>query len=153
MTTNVSVSRLGILYGTFAFALMCFYFLMCYALELHVSQLVRLGSHIFTVVAVFLAVRAFKAETSDPTPSLLGLGLGFFVGLVGSVLFAVFLFIYAIFLHPAYQQDLEHELYFNARLGPLALAGAIMLLGTLIGSLTGYILLMLYGTPASSHRD
>lgn len=147
MTTNVSVSRLGLMYGTFAFALMCFYFFMCYALDLHKNQLVRFSSHVFTVVAVFLAVRAFKDQATGPVPSLSGLGLGFLVGLVGSVIFAVFLFIYAGFLHPAYQGDLQHELYFNAHLSPFVLAGAITLFGTILGSLTGYILMMSNGTP------
>lgn len=121
---------------------MCFYFFMSYALDLHKNQMVRLGSHVFTVVAVFMAVRAFKAETDGPTPYLSGLRLGFVVGLVASVLFAAFVFIYASFLHPAYHQDLAAELYFTQHLSPFALAGAITLLGTIIGSLTGYILMM-----------
>ncbi|QNE41919.1 DUF4199 domain-containing protein (plasmid) [Hymenobacter sp. NBH84] len=148
MITNASVSRLGFLYGTFAFALMCFYFCMCYALDLHKNQLVRFGSHVFTVVAVILAIRAFKDQTTGPVSYLSGLRLGFFVGLVGSVIFAAFIFIYASFLHPAYQEDLQHEMYFNAHLSPFVLAGAIALFGTIIGSLAGYILMISNGTPA-----
>jgi hypothetical protein len=124
---------------------------MSYALGLHGNQLVRFGGHVFTVVAVFLAVRAYKAQTDGPVHYLSGLKLGFSVGLFGSVLFAAFVFLYASFLHPAYYQDLSNETYFKQHLSPFVLAGAITLLGTIIGSLTGYILMMSDGTADGSH--
>ncbi|MBO0356721.1 DUF4199 domain-containing protein [Hymenobacter sp. BT186] len=153
MTTDASVSRLSLLYGILAFACMCFYFFLIYALDLHRSQLVRFGSHAFTVVVVVLAVRAFKAQTDNPISYLSGLKLGFLVSLVGSVLFAAFIFLYASFLHPAFHRELNNEIYFNQHLSPFVLAGSIILLGTIIGSLTSGILMMLDGTAGKSHSS
>lgn len=148
-----SVGTLALHYGLLAFGLMLIYFLIVNGLGLQHSELARFGSHAFTVLAVVLAIRAYKGQVRGPAPYLGGLGLGFTVGLVGSVLYAAFILLYANLLSPAYQAELNQQTYFNTALGPGVLAASIGLLGVAIGSLTGYILMMANGTDAQTTRS
>jgi hypothetical protein len=145
---EISVKSLALRYGGIAFGLMLIYFFTVNALGFEKSQEARFGSHAFTALAVFFAIRAYKAQTSRPAPYLAGLSLGFLVGLISSVLFAGFLFLYANFV-ASYSEQLKNETYFNTSLSPYLLAGTIVLLGVVIGSLTGYILMMSDGTDGT----
>lgn len=146
--SEVSIKNLAFRYGSVAFGLMLVYFFTVNALGLQQHQEVRFGSHAFTALAVFLAIRAYKAQSRGPAPYLTGLSLGFLVGLVGSLLFAGFVFLYANFV-ASYSEQLKNETYFNTSLSPYLLAGTIVVMGVVIGSLTGYILMMSDGTDGT----
>ena len=150
--TPASVGALTVGYGLLAFGLMLGYFLVVNALRLQSSELARFGSHACTVLAVFLAIRAYKGQRRGAAPYLGGLGLGFGVGLLGSALYAVFILLYATVFSPAYQAELNQQTYFDTALGPGLLAASIALLGVVIGSLTGYVLMMANGTAAQATR-
>ena len=147
-----SVGALTVRYGVLAFGLMLGYFLAVNALGLQNSELARFGSHACTVLAVFLAIRAYKGQVRGAAPYLGGLGLGFGVGLLGSVLYAAFILLYANVFSPAYQAELNQQTYFDTALGPGVLAASIALLGVVIGSLVGYIMMMTNGTDAQATR-
>lgn len=140
-----SVGTLAWRYGGLSFGLMLLYFLLINALGLQGSALARFGSHAFTVVAVVLAMRAYRAPVHGPAPYLPGLGLGFLVGLIGSGLYAGFILFYANVLSPSYQQELAQQTYFDATMSTAVLAASIVLLGVVIGSLTCYALMMADG--------
>lgn len=157
-TTNITIAKstvpvrtLALRYGGGAFGLMLLYFFAVNTLGLHQYQEVRFGTHAFTAVAVFFAIRTYKAQQSGPAPYLTGLSLGFLVGLVSSVLFAGFVFVYANFV-ASYGEQLRNETYFNTSLSPFLLGASIVLMGVVIGSLTGYILMMSDGTNGDGHR-
>ena len=158
ITTNITIAKstvpvrtLALRYGSGAFGLMLLYFFAVNALGLYQHQEVRFATHAFTAVAVFFAIRAYKAQQSGPAPYLPGLGLGFLVGLVSSVLFAGFVFVYANFV-AGYGEQLRNETYFNTSLNPFLLGASIVVMGVVIGSLTGYILMMSDGTNGDGHR-
>lgn len=148
--TRVSARNLALRYGGLAFGLMLLYFFVINALGLQRSEAVRFGSHAFTVLAAFLAVRAYKAQAPGPAPYLPGLGLGFLVGLVGSGLFAFFILLYANVFSSAYQIELRAQTYFGAALGSGVLTATIVLFGVVLGSLTSYALMMANGTEAQA---
>lgn len=81
-----------------------------------------------------------------------GLALGFLVGLVGSVLFTAFIFVYSNFLNAAYQMELQRQTYWSASVNSYLLAASIVLLGMVIGSLMGYIVMMSEDTNAASSK-
>lgn len=149
ITRQTSVWSLALRYGIMAFGLMIGYFLLINAMGWQQWAGARFGSHAFTVLAVFLAIRAHKTQARGPAPYLGGLSLGFLVGLVSSLLFAIFLFVYAYWLNTGYRADLEGQTYLNSSLNPFMLAASITLLGAVIGSLTGYVLMMSDGTPGA----
>lgn len=148
--TRIPVRGLALRYGGLAFGLMLLYFFVVNALGLQRSEAARFGSHAFTVLAAFLAVRAYKAQASGPAPYLPGLGLGFLVGLVGSGLFAAFVMLYANVFSSSYQVELREQTYFGAALGSGVLAASVVLFGVVLGSLTSYTLMMANGTSAQA---
>jgi hypothetical protein len=145
----VSVRKLALRNGTRAFALMLLYFFAVNALGLQQHDVLRFGCYIFTIGAVFLAIRTYKEQAHGPAPYLTGLSLGFLVGLVSSGLFAAFIFVYSYALKGDYQNAPEDQTYFHVALNPFILAGTIALLGVVIGSVTGYILMMSDGTDGT----
>lgn len=150
--SKVSVQNLALRYGGVAFGLMLVYFFTVHALGFQQHQEVRFGSHAFTALAVFFAIRAYKAQARGPAPYLAGLGVGFLVGLTSSLLFAGFIFLYANLINPGYSDELQNETYFSTSLSPYVLAATIVLLGVVVGSLTGYILMMSDGTTGTGGR-
>lgn len=142
----VSVRRLALQYGAGAFGLMLLYFFVVNALTLQHYDVLRFGCYVFTIGAVFLAIRTYKEQAHGPAPYLNGLGLGFLVGLVSSGLFAGFIFLYSYALKGIYSDTPDDQTYFHIALNPFMLAGTIALLGVVIGSVTGYILMMSDGT-------
>ena len=149
-TSPASVRTLAWRYGGLGFGLMLLYFLLINTLGQQGSALARFGSHAFTVLAVVLAIRSYKGQSRGPAPYLGGLGLSFLVALISSGLFAGFILLYANVLHPSYQQALNRQTYFDAALGTGVLAASIVLLGVVVGSLTGYTLMMANGTDAQA---
>ena len=129
-------------FGLLAFGLMLGYFLIINALGWQRSEAVRFGSNAFVVLAVWLAIRAYKAETPGLVPYLGGLGLGLQVSLIGSVLFALFLFAYIYEGPGGFTTEMHYGLYFQVTLSPFMLAASVILLGVVSGSLTSYILMM-----------
>ncbi|SDY59888.1 DUF4199 domain-containing protein [Hymenobacter psychrophilus] len=143
--TRVSARRLAVRYGVLAFGLMLLYFFAITALGLQRYNAARFGSHAFTVLATFLAIRAYKVQMPATAPYLPGLGVGFLVGLVGSTLYAAAIFLYANVFSSAYAIELRQQTYFGEALGSALLAGSIIVLGVVLGSLTGYTLMMSNG--------
>jgi hypothetical protein len=152
-TERISIASIGIRYGVIASIMMVIYFIIMVLLGLSHIELVRFFSHFFVMVAVVLAIGTFKRSRGGHMPYLPGLGIGFVVGLIGSVLYAAFIFLYAHFIDQDYQQSLRTQDYFGAFLSPLALAGSILLLGIVVGSFTGYTLMMLYDNSGGSFEN
>ncbi|MDB5261272.1 MAG: hypothetical protein JWQ14_553 [Adhaeribacter sp.] len=125
---KISIPTMGVRYGVIACVFMIIYFIIMNLIGLGDIEAVRFSSHIFIVVAVVLAIGSFKRSRDGRMPYLPGLGLGFVVGLVGSALYAAFIFLYAHFIDQDYQNSLRTQDYFGAFLSPLALAGSITLL-------------------------
>ncbi len=148
-----SLKNLALTYGGMASVLMIVFFFVINAIGWQRYEAARFGSHAFTVLAVLLAMRAYKARSSHPAPYLPGLALGFLVGLVGSVLFAAFIFGYANFLNPAYQTELQGQMYWSSSVNGFVLAASITLLGVVIGSLVGYIVMMSEDTSPATEFD
>ncbi len=144
-----SVRRLALQHGAGAFGLMVLYFFAVNALGLQHYDVLRFGCYVFTIGAVLLAIRTYKEQARGPAPYLHGLGLGFLVGLVSSGLFAAFIFLYSYALKGIYNDTPDDQTYFNVALNPFMLAGTIALLGVVIGSVTGYILMMSDGTDGT----
>ena len=152
-TEKISIPGIGIRYGVIACICMIIYFITMILLGLADNEVVRFGSHIFVIIAVVLAIGTFKRSRNGHMPYLPGLGIGFVVGLIGSVLYAAFIFLYAHFIDQDYQNSLNTQDYFGAFLSPLALFGSITLLGLVLGSFTGYTLMMLYDNSGGSFEN
>lgn len=140
--TNEGVS---IRYGIYASVTMIIYFLILTSAGLANIEELRFMSHIFIIIAVVLAIGAYKSQRGgNDLPYLPGLSIGFVVGLTASVIYALFIFSYANFINPPFLQELEDQDYYGAKLSPFMLFAAIVILGIAVGSMTSYTLMMLY---------
>jgi hypothetical protein len=143
-TDKRSTDGIGIRYGVIASVFMIIYFIVINLVGLANIEEIRFLSHLFIIIAVILGIGTFKRALGGHVPYLPGLGIGFVVGLVGSVIYAGFIFLYANLINQDYQNTLRTQDYFGSVLSPFTLFAAITLLGVAVGSMTGYILMMLY---------
>lgn len=143
-TDKTSTDGIGIRYGIIASVLMIIYFIVINLIGLQDVEEVRFLSHIFIIIAVILGIGTFKKARGGHVPYLPGLGIGFVTGLVGSVIYGLFIYVYANLINSEYQNTLRTQDYFGSTLSPFALFAGITLLGIVVGAMTGYILMMLY---------
>jgi len=151
-TEKISITSIGLRYGIIASILMIIYFIIIVLIGLSNIEVVRFLSHIFIIIAVILAIGTYKRTRQGHMPYLPGLGIGFVVGLVASIIYAGFIFLYAHFIDQDYQNSLRTQDYFGAVLSPMALAGSITLLGIVAGAFTSYILMMLYDNSGGNFK-
>ncbi|WP_205501603.1 hypothetical protein [Rufibacter psychrotolerans] len=150
---TTSTQRIGVRYGILSAVAMIVYFLVINLLDLQDSELVRFGSNIFILIAVVLAINTLKKsyEAMQRLPPYLpGLAIGFLVGLLGSGLYAAFILFHAIFLNPGYAGVLQNQDYFGIRLPLMMVLGSVVILGTAVGAMTGYILMMAFDNSGGS---
>ncbi|MDQ3291278.1 MAG: DUF4199 domain-containing protein [Bacteroidota bacterium] len=152
-SNTISTESFGIRYGVISAVAMIAYFLFINVINLQDIEIVRFASNIFIIIAVVWAINTFKSRFSGPLPYLPGLALGFLVGLIGSVLYAFFIYVYAKFLNPDYATVLKTQDYYGSVLSPMMLAGAITILGTAVGTMTGYIMMMAYDSSGARTTD
>ncbi|PSR56452.1 hypothetical protein AHMF7605_24620 [Adhaeribacter arboris] len=152
-SNTISTESFGIRYGIIAAAAMIAYFLFINVINLQDMEVVRFASNIFILVAVIWAINAYKNRSRGPMPYLPGLAVGFLVGLISSVLYAFFIYVYAKFLNPDYATVLKTQDYYGSVLSPMMLAGAITILGTAVGTMTGYIMMMAYDNSGARTAD
>jgi len=154
MTTDkISPSSIGIRYGIIASIAMIIYFIIIVVLGLSDVEVLRFLSHIFIIIAVILAIGSFKRSRNGHMPYLPGLAIGFVVGLIASLVYAGFIFLYANIIDQDFQSTLRTQDYFGSLLTPFMLVGAITLLGIVVGAFTGYILMMLYDNSGGSFEN
>ncbi|QMU27506.1 DUF4199 domain-containing protein [Adhaeribacter radiodurans] len=151
--TTISTESFGIRYGIIAAAAMIAYFLFINVVNLQDLEIVRFASNIFILVAVIWAINAYRQRYHGSVPYLPGLAIGFLVGLVSSVIYAFFIYVYAKFLNPDYATVLKTQDYYGSVLSPMMLAGAITILGTAVGTMTGYIMMMAYDNSGARTTD
>ncbi|WP_197088610.1 DUF4199 family protein [Rufibacter radiotolerans] len=144
---TTSIQSIGVRYGILSAVAMIVYFLVINLLGLQDSEVVRFGSNIFILIAVVLAIgtlkRSYDARHKE-TPYLPGLAIGFLVGLLGSAVYAAFILLHSLFLNPDYAGVLQNQDYFGVRLPLLMVLGSVVILGTAVGAMTGYILMMAF---------
>ncbi|WP_207433042.1 DUF4199 domain-containing protein [Sabulibacter ruber] len=159
---TTSIQGIGVRYGIISAVAMIVYFLVIISLGLQDSEIIRFASNIFILIAVILAIGTLKKRhdaMNRETPYLPGLAIGFLVGLIGSGLYAAFILFHAIFINPGYAGVLENQDYFGVSLPLMMVLGSVVILGTAVGAMTGYILMMAFdnsggsmATPTTGHR-
>ncbi len=145
--STVPTQRLGVRYGVLSAIAMILYFIVINLLGLEEWEIVRFASNLFIVGAVVLAIRSLKKNADDrnrQTPYLPGLAIGFLVGFIGAALFAGFILLQSIFMDPNYVGVMTHQDYYGIQVPLMMVIGSVVILGTAVGALTGYILMMAF---------
>ncbi|PIQ21525.1 MAG: hypothetical protein COW65_08490 [Cytophagales bacterium CG18_big_fil_WC_8_21_14_2_50_42_9] len=152
MASDKTTDKIGLRYGFFAGIFMIVYFLILTALGINNKEEARMAGFIFIILAVMMAIVKYKRVQGNVMPYLPGLGIGFVIGLVGSLLYGIFIMIYTSYVDAEYQNTLRTDDYFGS-LSPVILCMAFALMGLVIGAFTAYILMMLYDKSGGRTAD
>ncbi|QNF34855.1 DUF4199 domain-containing protein [Adhaeribacter swui] len=150
---NPSVEKTGLRYGIYGGIAMVIYFIILKIIGLDKNDTVRFLSMIFVVIASAMAIFYFSKHKTKGMFYLNGLGIGFLVGLVGSVFFGIFLFVYSYFIDQSFLSSLRLMDFFGSNYSPLMIFGANSLLGIIIGTFTGYITMMYFDRSRHESKD
>lgn len=149
----MSLEKTGVRYGIYGGIAMIVYFLILILFGLDGNETIRFLSAIFIVIAAGMAIFYFSRHKSKGMFYLQGLGIGFIVGLVASIIHGIFMFLYSYFIDQSHTADLRVQDYFGSNLSPLMLFGANALIGMMIGAFTGYITMMYFDRSRKEASD
>jgi len=152
MATGKTTDKTGLRYGFFAGIAMILYFLLLTVLGINNKEEARMAGYIFIILAVMMAIVRYKKVHGNVMPYLPGLGIGFVIGLVSSLLYGIFIMIYTNYIDADYQNTLRTEDYFTT-LSPVMLCMAYALMGLVVGAFSAYILMMLYDKSGGRTAD
>jgi hypothetical protein len=152
--STAPTQRIGFRYGLLSAVAMIIYFIIINLMGQQDEEVLRFASNLFIIGAVVLAIQTLKKNYENrgrQTPYLPGLAIGFLVGLVGSVLYAAFILLYGMVLQPERVDDLIQQNYYGIQLPLMMVIAAIVLLGTVIGAMTGYVLMMAFDNSGGKY--
>ena len=139
MNTKITIEKTAERYGLFtAVGLIILFFLMKVIGVVHVIELRALN--VFVLAAgVIYALRFFRKTKPESFTYLKGLGLGVLTGIVASVLFGLFVFVYTNFIDPAFMQSIIDNEPFGQYLNPYIAAVAVVVEGIASGLIVAFI--------------
>jgi hypothetical protein len=106
ITTRSTGVRYGVIYGVISIA----YFLVLMMANIDMSQgLGRWGGSIIAIVVVIMAHKYFKDNGIGFMTYGQGVGIGFWIGLIASVISSIFTYIYAKFIDPGFTDMIREK--------------------------------------------
>jgi len=141
---NSSFERTAEIFGLFTSIGLILLFVIMKLVGL--AEIVELRALNFFIMAagIIFALKRYKANTAHFT-YLNGLALGLFVAVVGSIIFAIFVFIYTSFLDPAFMDYLIVTQPFGRYLNPYMVSVAIIIEGIGSGLILAFIVINYMG--------
>jgi len=137
--SRVTVERTAEKYGALtAVGLIVLFFIMKFAGIVHVIELRALNFFILAT-GVVMSLRFFSKTSPQSFTYLKGLGLGVLTGIIASVLFGLFVFVYTNFLDPAFMQALVDNEPFGQYLNPYIAGVAVAVEGIASGLILAFI--------------
>ncbi len=139
--SKITVEKTAEKFGLFAaLGLIALFFIMKVLGVLHVIEL-RVLNFFVLAVGVVMALRSFKEQKPQSFTYLKGLGLGVLTAIIGSVIFALFVFVYTNFLDPAFMQAMVENEPFGQYLNPYIAAVAVAVEGIASGLILSFIVM------------
>ncbi|WP_439882356.1 DUF4199 domain-containing protein [Pontibacter sp. MBLB2868] len=146
-SSNVTYQKVSTKYGIIVGIVHMFYFLLMWALGL--TNIVELSfiSGIFLVIGIVMAISSFKRAKNGVIEYFQGLAIGATVGVVSSVILAIFLMIFVNLLDTHYLESLQASSLFPESLSKLSLFVLTIVYGTVPGVIIGFIAMQWYKNP------
>lgn len=146
-SSNVTYQKVSIKYGIIVGVVHMIYFLLMWALGM--TNIVELSfiSGIFLVIGIVVAISSFKRARNGVIEYFQGLGIGATVGVVSSVLLAIFLMIFVSVLDTNYLESLQASSLFPESLSMLALFALTIVYGTVPGVIIAFIAMQWFKNP------
>ncbi|ARS35134.1 DUF4199 domain-containing protein [Pontibacter actiniarum] len=147
MASKVSYQNISIKYGIFVgIAHMAFFLIMWAAGLTDVVELSFL-SGIFLVIGIIMAISSYKRAKNGMIEYFKGLGIGATVGVVSSVLLALFLMLFVNLAAPDYLESLQASALFPESLSKLSLFVITIIYGTVPGLWIAFIAMQWFKRP------
>lgn len=141
MEAKITIEKTAEKFGLLTtLGLIALFFIMKLLGVLHIIELRALNFFVLGT-GVILALRSFKQKKPQSFTYLKGLGLGVLTGIIGSVAFALFVFIYTKFLDPAFMQTMIENEPFGQYLNPYIAAVAVAVEGIASGLILSFIVM------------
>lgn len=123
-----------------AVGVIAFFLLMKFAGFFHVVEL-RMLNLLILVAGIFLALRKFKETHGHHINYFRALVVGVSTGAIGSILFAVFFFIYVAIIDPGFMVWLQQNEPMGRFLNPYIVSFIVALEGVFSGLLVTFVLI------------
>lgn len=133
----------GIRYGLMVGAAYVGFFLLMKVLGLHTHTEVAYANGIFLIAGIVLALRDYKRAVNGRLDYLPGLGLGFLVSLISSIVLALFFVLYSTIDKEFASHVMTSNLY-GMSLSVLMIFLVIILHGTVAGTFVGFIAMQFF---------
>jgi hypothetical protein len=149
--SNVTYQKVAIKYGILVGLAHIIYFLLMDLLNL--TQVIELSflSSIFLVIGIIVAISKYKKAKGGNLKYLHGLGIGALVGVVSSLILALFLVIYITIFDATYLDNLQSSYLFPEGLSLLSLFALTIVYGSWPGFLLGFIIMQWFKVPDHTH--
>ena len=146
-SSSITYQKVSIKYGVIVGIVHMVYFLLMWALGL--TNIVELSffSGIFLVVGIVVAISNFKRAKNGVIEYFQGLGIGATVGVVSSVILAIFLMIFVSLMDTEYLESLQASALFPESLSQLSLFVITIVYGTVPGVIIGFIAMQWFKNP------
>ena len=123
-----------------AVGVIAFFLLMKFAGFFHVVEL-RMLNLLILVAGIFLALKKFKDTHQHHINYFRALVVGVSTGAIGSILFAIFFFLYVSFLDPGFMVWLQENEPMGRFLNPYIVSFIVALEGVFSGLLVTFVLI------------
>ena len=141
MNDRFTIEKTAEKYGMFtAIGLIALFFIMKLLGIVHVIELRALNFFVLAT-GVVMALKYFSKTKPESFTYLKGLGLGVLTGIIGSVLFGLFVFIYTNFLDPAFMQSIVENEPFGRYLNPYIVGVAVSIEGIASALILAFIVM------------
>jgi hypothetical protein len=141
------MENIGLKYGLLTAAgLILYFFLMKLLGFVHIIEL-RFLNGIIMAIGIVLAIRAYKSVKGGDISYFKGLGTGLITAVVGTVLFAAFMVVYAKVAGEQLIEMLSSERYFGERVEStpgVVIFSVLMLEGIISGFMISFIAMQYY---------
>jgi hypothetical protein len=139
MSERITIEKTAEKYGLLtAVGLIALFFIMKVLGIVHIIEL-RVLNFFVLAAGVVMALRYFSSTKPASFTYLKGLGLGVLTGIVASVIFGLFVFVYTNFIDPAFMQSMVENEPFGQYLNPYIAAVAVAVEGIASGLILSFI--------------
>jgi hypothetical protein len=141
MSERITIEKTAEKYGLLtAIGLIALFFIMKILGVVHIIEL-RVLNFFVLAAGVVMALRYFSSIKPDSFTYFKGLGLGVLTGIVASIIFGLFIFVYTNFIDPAFMQAMIENEPFGQYLNPYIAAVAVAVEGIASGLILSFIVM------------
>ncbi|WP_210465002.1 MULTISPECIES: DUF4199 domain-containing protein [Rufibacter] len=144
---RTSVQKTGTYYGVMTGIAAIIYMILLRLLGLLENVSLHFLTGIILVIGICLAIRSYKIAKAGKLGYLEGIGVGFFVGLVSSVLFTIFQVLTDKVFNLAVSYPYAADESYGNEQAIWLMAIMWILLGVVIGAFVGYIAMQFFKRP------